>query len=64
MSARIKIRLAIELARPDKPDISENKRIAGISTLRWPILSDSRPLKIANTPHMSPSTPTMLPMSW
>ena len=48
---------------PDKPDSSENSMIAGISTLRWPILSEIRPLKIANTPQARPSAPTTLPPS-
>ena len=64
ISARITIRPISPVAMPDNPDKSENKRIAGISTLRWPILSDNLPLKIAKTPHVRPSAPTRLPRSW
>jgi hypothetical protein len=63
MIARIQTSATRLCTIPEKPDISEKRTMAGISTLRWPIASDKRPEKIANTPHRMPRMPASLPIS-
>ena len=63
MMARIQTSAMRLWTMPENPDISENRMIAGISTLRWPIESESRPEKIANTPQRIPRMPASRPIS-
>ena len=60
---RITIRLISPVAMPENPDKIENPRMAGINTLRRPILSEMPPIRIANTPHARPNAPMMFPAS-
>ena len=50
MTARIMIRLRKPVARPERPESNENSTMAGIRTLRWPILSERPPIRAAKNP--------------
>ncbi|MNP68970.1 hypothetical protein D3C76_1650010 [compost metagenome] len=63
ITARISNSAATPLANPDRPASRENSSTAGISTLRRPMRSDSRPMKIEEIPQAMASTAEILPRS-
>ena len=63
ITERITSRLSRPVAQPDKPDSSENRRIAGTRTLRRPKRSESPPITKADMPQNTPRMPTRLPRS-
>ncbi|MNZ76481.1 hypothetical protein D3C78_949880 [compost metagenome] len=63
MTARISNSAPTPVASPDKPANNENMITEGMITLRRPIRSDNRPMKIEEIPQVSASTADMLPRS-